>query len=215
MSIWRETKGYAFHSLCLHVKDIEESVLFYQEVFGMEILREAEIGSLLKVWLTFPSSKNLGSFGHAKGLIEFVQQKYVPRLQRFFVLTDARGTESDENFKVKADEGGFHHICFSVPDMLNTRHRLAHLDVPTVDIGTIKNDIIVVKDPDGYAIQLLSQDFDKLAELEEACRAVVVAGAQQSMRDLNQSNDPETMAEAGMKHRKQGKRKDTSLSEHR
>lgn len=52
---WRETKGYSFHSICLHVKDIEESSMFYQHVFGMchfdscswtgmNLIREANVG---------------------------------------------------------------------------------------------------------------------------------------------------------------------------
>lgn len=31
---WQETKGYSFHSICIQVKDMDETVLFYQEVFG-------------------------------------------------------------------------------------------------------------------------------------------------------------------------------------
>ena len=31
---WRETKGFSFHSVCLHVRDVQESAMFYQEIFG-------------------------------------------------------------------------------------------------------------------------------------------------------------------------------------
>lgn len=48
----RETKGFSFHSICIQVKDIDESVMFYQEVFGMsecpdtgmDMVREATVG---------------------------------------------------------------------------------------------------------------------------------------------------------------------------
>lgn len=41
---WRETQGYSFHSICLHVKDISLSSMFYQDVFGMDVVREANLG---------------------------------------------------------------------------------------------------------------------------------------------------------------------------
>lgn len=41
---WRETKGYSFHSICLHVRDIKESCMFYEEVFGMSVVRESDVG---------------------------------------------------------------------------------------------------------------------------------------------------------------------------
>jgi len=41
---WRETRGYSFHSICLHVKDIGLSSMFYQDVFGMDVVREANLG---------------------------------------------------------------------------------------------------------------------------------------------------------------------------
>lgn len=41
---WRETRGYSFHSICLHVKDISLSSMFYQDVFGMDVVREANLG---------------------------------------------------------------------------------------------------------------------------------------------------------------------------
>ena len=54
--------------------------------------------------------------------------------------------------------------------------------------------------PDGYPIQLLSQDFDKHEELEQACREVVMDGAQQAMEDIKQDNNPITLEEAGLYH---------------
>jgi len=42
---WRETQGYSFHSICLRVKDIEESTMFYQNVFGMP-------RSLTQAWIS-------------------------------------------------------------------------------------------------------------------------------------------------------------------
>lgn len=58
--------------------------------------------------------------------------------------------------------------------------------------------MVVVRDPDGYMIQLLSQDFDKYEELKKACADVVLDGAEKAMEDIRLGNDPETLAEAGL-----------------
>lgn len=81
---WRETQGYSFHSICLRVRDIEESTMFYQEVFGMDLVREADLGYVhvtydrrfRKVWIRFPTNKDTDMFGHAHSLIELVQEWY-------------------------------------------------------------------------------------------------------------------------------------------
>ena len=62
-----------------------------------------------------------------------------------------------------------------------------------------KHDLAVARDPDGYAIQLICQDIDKHEELAEVCRQVVTEGAEQAREEITQSNDPETLEEAGMK----------------
>ena len=51
---WRETKGYSFHSICFHVKDISLSATFYEEVLGMSVVREANLGYVAFVSLTWP-----------------------------------------------------------------------------------------------------------------------------------------------------------------
>ena len=61
------------------------------------------------------------------------------------------------------------------------------------------SDIIVVRDPDGYPIQMIDQDIDKHMELEEVCREVVMHGAEQAMQELELDGDPITLEEAGMK----------------
>ncbi|WFD45758.1 hypothetical protein GLX27_000382 [Malassezia furfur] len=180
---WRDTKGFSFHSICIQVKDIDESVMFYQEVFGMDMVREVTVGDISKVWLRFPANKDSPLFGHAHSLIELVQRK---------------GTDSDANFQTRATGGGFHHLCFSVPDILKAKRRFESLGVDTVDIGSAKNDIIVIHDPDHYPIQLISQDFDMHEELEKACRHVVLEGAEQAIQDLRLDNNPVTLEEAGI-----------------
>lgn len=62
-----------------------------------------------------------------------------------------------------------------------------------------RSDILVLKDPDGYSIQILSQEVDKHMELQEACREVVMGGAQQAMQEISEDCNPVTLEEAGMK----------------
>ncbi|KOS13713.1 hypothetical protein Malapachy_1907 [Malassezia pachydermatis] len=180
---WRETKGYSFHSICLHVKDIEESSMFYQHVFGMNLIREANVGQIEKVWLQFPADKKDDLFGSASAVMELVQQ---------------RGTERDKNFHIETDKGGFHHLCISVPDIHEARHRFTRLGVPMMDVGISQNDLIIVRDPDNYPIQILSQNFDLYAALQAACREVVLDSNQAAMTTIGQSQDPDLLAEAGL-----------------
>lgn len=89
-------------------------------------------------------------------------------------------------------------MCFSVPDILGAVNRLNSLGVELIMVSP-KHDIAVARDPDGYAIQLICQDVDKHEELAEVCREVVSEGAKQARKEITQSNDPETLEEAGMK----------------
>lgn len=117
---WRETKGYSFHSICFHVKDISLSATFYEEVLGMSVVREANLGHLSKVWLQFPSNKSGRGFGLASSLIELVQK---------------HGTEWDDHFDVQANAGGFHHITCTVPDIISARQRFEKLGVAMDELG--------------------------------------------------------------------------------
>ena len=58
--------------------------------------------------------------------------------------------------------------------------------------------MIVIRDPDNYPIQIISQDYDLHAELHAVCREVVVDGVEKSLEDIRRSNDPATWEEAGI-----------------
>ncbi|WFD28006.1 lactoylglutathione lyase [Malassezia nana] len=180
---WRETQGYSFHSICLRVKDIEESTMFYQEVFGMDLVREADLGRFRKVWMRFPTNKDTDMFGHAHSLIELVQES---------------GTEFDPHYHVQARGGGFQHICFSVPDIYAARHRFERLGVHWEDLGFSHSTLILVYDPDGYPIQIMSQSFDLHASLQDVCRQIVIDGVEQANMDIRRHGDRDTREEAGL-----------------
>ncbi|WFD20360.1 hypothetical protein MCAP1_002604 [Malassezia caprae] len=180
---WRETQGYSFHSICLRVRDIEESTMFYQSVFGMDLVREVDYNRFRKVWLRFPTDKDTDMFGHAHSLIELVQE---------------RGTEYDPHYRVQTRGGGFQHMCFSVPDIHAARHRFERLGVHWEDIGLSHSTLILVHDPDDYPIQIMSQAFDLHMSLQDACRYIVMDGFEQANMDIRRHGDRETREEAGL-----------------
>lgn len=136
-----------------------------------------------KVWLQFPTDKTEKGFGVATSIIELVQRN---------------GTEYDNTFDVHANAGGFHHMTFSVPDLMSARSRFEKLGVTIDDVQIPHTQLIVLRDPDNYPIQIMSQEFDLHAELHDVCRDVVVEGTEQSLEDILRSKNPDTLAEAGL-----------------
>ena len=67
-------------------------------------------------------------------------------------------------------------MTFSVPDLLSARSRFEKLGVTIEDLQIPHTQLIVLRDPDNYPIQIMSQDFDLHAELHDVCRNVVVEG---------------------------------------
>ena len=85
-----------------------------------------------------------------------------------------------------------------VPDLLSARSRFEKLGVTIEDLQIPHTQLIVLRDPDNYPIQIMSQDFDLHAELHDVCRNVVVEGTEKSLEDIMRSQNPETLAEAGL-----------------
>ena len=59
-------------------------------------------------------------------------------------------------------------MTFSVPDLLSARSRFEKLGVTIEDLKIPHTQLIVLRDPDNYPIQIMSQDFDLHAELHDA-----------------------------------------------
>ena len=89
-------------------------------------------------------------------------------------------------------------MTFSVPDLLSARSRFEKLGVTIEDLQIPHTQLIVLRDPDNYPIQIISQDYDLHAELHAVCREVVVDGVEKSLEDIRRSNDPATWEEAGI-----------------
>ena len=79
-------------------------------------------------------------------------------------------------------------MTFSVPDLLSARSRFEKLGVTIEDLKIPHTQLIVLRDPDNYPIQIMSQDFDLHAELHDVCRDVVVEGTEKSLEDIMRNN---------------------------
>ncbi|WFD35995.1 hypothetical protein MCUN1_002866 [Malassezia cuniculi] len=149
----------------------------------MSVVREADMGAIVKVWLRLPAdNKDDDGFSTSGSMFELVQRK---------------GTEDQPDFSVKAQGGGLSHLCISVPDVHAAVHRLRHLDVELIYVSP-KHDVAVARDPDGYAVQLISQELDKHEQLAEVCREVVLDGAENAREVIEKDNNPLTLEEAGV-----------------
>ena len=111
---WRETKGYSFHSICFHVKDISLSATFYEEVLGMSVVREANLGYVAFVSLTRPDIwVKSGSSSRRTSLVADLDLQALwlnlSKSSKFCIWgTRAKaesGTEWDDHFDVQANAG--------------------------------------------------------------------------------------------------------------
>ena len=153
------TRGFRLNHSMLRVKDPEVSLAFYSRVFGMSVLRRLDFEEMqfslyflanLEAEDQVPedvAARTNWTF-QQRGLLEF---------------THNWGTEEQEGriyHDGNAEPQGFGHICFNVPDLEAAQAWFDEHDVTFVkraDQGKMK-DVIFVKDPDGYWIEVIQAD---------------------------------------------------------
>ncbi|KAG8979817.1 Lactoylglutathione lyase [Tulasnella sp. 427] len=178
-----ETAGYQFNHTMIRVKDAKESIAFYTDVIGMEVISEYHNNDA-KFSLYFLA------FDHSDGK-DSKEAKDSGRMRREGVLelTHNHGTESDSEFKGYAngnqDPGrGFGrctygwicaalrlirpsllqregHIAISVDNIEAACERFERLGVrfqKRLTDGKMKN-IAFILDPDGYWIEVVPKNF--------------------------------------------------------
>jgi lactoylglutathione lyase len=143
----------------LRIKDPKESVPFYCDVIGMELLEKfdfEEMGFSL-YFLGFKAALD-GERPEDKG----DRIEWIFRQSALLELTHNWGTESDESFtgfhNGNSEPRGFGHIGISVPDVRAACERFEKFKVPFVkrpDDGSMKG-LAFIQDPDGYWIEVLS-----------------------------------------------------------
>ncbi|KAG8967368.1 Lactoylglutathione lyase [Tulasnella sp. 427] len=144
----------------IRVKDAKESIAFYTDVIGMEVISEYHNNDakFSLYFLAFDRSDGKDS----------KEAKDSGRMRREGVLelTHNHGTESDSEFKGYAngnqDPGrGFGHIAISVDDIEAACERFERLGVrfqKRLTDGKMKN-IAFILDPDGYWIEVVPKNF--------------------------------------------------------
>ena len=152
--------GFVFNHLMLSIKDPVVSVDFYEQVFGMTLLRKLDFPEM-SFSLYFLAKLNAGETPPSD---EGERTQWTFSQRGVLELTHNWGTENDAEFKYhdgNAQPQGFGHICFAVPDL----HRaVAWFDekgldyVKRPDQGKMKN-VAFVKDPDGYWIEIVQPDL--------------------------------------------------------
>jgi lactoylglutathione lyase len=137
----------------LRVKSSSSSLLFYQEILGMTLLRTSEHPSanFNLYFLGYPSSASAAAPADQRqreGLLE---------------LTWNYGTEADEAFAYHSGNEapqGFGHICISVDDLDAACARFEELGVrwkKRLAEGRMRN-VAFLLDPDGYWIEVIQNE---------------------------------------------------------
>lgn len=154
-----ETQGFRLNHTMLRIKDPERSLAFYSRVFGMQVMRRLDFEEMsfsLYFLAKLEDSDNVPEETEARTVWTFSQKGLLE-------LTHNWGTEDQDDFAYhdgNAEPQGFGHICFSVPNVEAAQAWFDEHDVTFVkrgDQGKMK-DVIFVKDPDGYWIEVIQAD---------------------------------------------------------
>jgi lactoylglutathione lyase len=152
--------GFVFNHTMLRIKNPVVSVDFYEQVFGMTLLRKLDFPEM-SFSLYFLAKLNAGEIPPSD---EGERTQWTFSQRGVLELTHNWGTESDADLKYhdgNAQPQGFGHICFAVPDL---NRAVAWFDekgldyVKRPDQGKMKN-VAFVKDPDGYWIEIVQPDL--------------------------------------------------------
>lgn len=143
----------------LRIRDPEQSLAFYCDVLGMELLDKFHFKPM-EFSLYFLGFSNDLEGERPEDMGERVE--WIFSQSALLELTHNWGSESDENFpgyhNGNDEPRGFGHIGITVPDVHAVCKRFEELDVPFVkrpDDGAMKG-LAFIKDPDGYWIEVLS-----------------------------------------------------------
>ncbi|MEO1228466.1 MAG: lactoylglutathione lyase [Myxococcota bacterium] len=160
------TDRFVLNHCMLRVKAPGRSLDFYSRVFGMQLIRKLDFGSM-RFTLYF-----LGRVPEGQSFdTESERTAWVFAQPGLLELTHNWGTEDDPDQAYhdgNAEPQGFGHIAFSVPDVDEACARFDALGVPFVkrpDEGRMKG-VAFVKDPDGYWIEIVQPE--RIQSLVEA-----------------------------------------------
>ncbi|SNY98163.1 lactoylglutathione lyase [Halomonas sp. hl-4] len=156
----KQTQGFRLNHTMLRVKDPKQALSFYSRVFGMQVMRRLDFEEMqfsLYFLANLEGGEDVPEETKARTAWTFSQKGLLE-------LTHNWGTENQDDFAYhdgNAEPQGFGHICFSVPDLVAAQAWFDEHDVTFVkraDQGKMK-DVIFVKDPDGYWIEVIQADL--------------------------------------------------------
>ena len=154
-----KTSAIRFNQTMLRIKDPQQSLPFYCDVIGMELLEKFDFEAMgfSLYFLGFKDALD-GERPEDRG----DRVEWIFRQSALLELTHNWGTEADENFPGyhhgNDEPKGFGHIGITVPDVHDICERFETLQVPFVkrpDEGSMKG-LAFIQDPDGYWIEVLS-----------------------------------------------------------
>lgn len=154
----KETKGYVFNHTMLRVKDPKATLKFYNEVLGMQLLRQVDF----EEW-----KFSLYFLAYVPEGVQVPNQKedsknasYTFGREAVLELTHNWGTEElaeTPYHNGNVEPRGFGHICVSVPNIQEACARFEKMGVTfqkKLNEGGMKN-IAFIKDPDGYWVEIV------------------------------------------------------------
>ena len=152
------TKDFFFQQTMIRIKDPKKSLDFYTRVLGMRLLNKFDFPEM-KFSLFFMG------FESADDIPESADDrtKWVFSRKATLELTYNYGTEDDPDqayHSGNSDPRGYGHIGIHVPDVYKACERFEQLGVEFVkkpDAGKMKG-LAFIKDPDGYWIEILSNN---------------------------------------------------------
>jgi lactoylglutathione lyase len=134
----------------IRVKDKDVSLKFYQDVMGMELIRDMKNpdNKFDLYFLAYTHGTNPPNQNYREGILE---------------LTYNYGTEEDKDFKYHSgntEPQGFGHICMSVDNLDAACERFDRLGVKwqkRLTDGRMKS-VAFILDPDGYWIEIIQNE---------------------------------------------------------
>lgn len=158
-----ETHHYKLSHTMLRIKDPKASLPFYQEVLGLELVKQVDYPEW-KFSLYFLADRTAArSMPQEPAAVSSWMFEQTGMLE----LTHNWGTESDESLRLhdgNTPPQGFGHICVAVPDIVAACTRFERLGVAfhkRLGEGGMR-DIAFIKDPDGYRYEIVQASFAPL-----------------------------------------------------
>ncbi|WP_110654766.1 lactoylglutathione lyase [Salinicola halimionae] len=157
-----DSQGFVLNHTMLRAKDPEVSLAFYTRVFGMRLLRKLDFPEMRFTLYFLARVDDESAIPEDDG----ERTAYTFSQKGVLELTHNWGSEDDPELSYhdgNAEPQGFGHICFSVPDLSAAEQWFDLNEVEfkkRADQGKMKN-VIFIKDPDGYWIEVVQPSLSK------------------------------------------------------